>query len=70
MAPPNADAHKKDEKKEAPADQAPAFGAPRKDTRGFALIIRTGPHEFVVAGSGCSHAFIESSTWDNRRSLG
>ena len=52
MAPPNADAHKKDDKKDAPADQAPAFGAPRKDTRGFALIIHTGPHEFVVAGSG------------------
>ena len=52
MAPPNANAQKKDEKKDASADQAPVFGAPRKDTRGFALIVRTGPHEFVVAGSG------------------
>jgi len=52
MAPPNADAHKKEEKKDSPADEAPAFGAPKKDTRGFALVIRTGPNELVVAGSG------------------
>jgi hypothetical protein len=52
MAPPNANAKKKDDKKDEAADQAPAFGAPRKDTRGFALVVRTGPHEFLVAGSG------------------
>ncbi len=51
MAPPSA-AAKTDEKKEAPPQQAPAFGARPKDTRGFALIIRTAPDQLVVVGSG------------------
>jgi hypothetical protein len=52
MTPPTANAPKKDENKDATAQQAPAFGAPQKDTRGFALVVRTGPNEFVMAGSG------------------
>lgn len=52
MALPGANPSKEDEKKEASPQQAPAFGAPSKDTRGFALVIRTAPNQFVVVGSG------------------
>jgi len=48
MAPPGP--QKKDEKKDSPADQAPAFGASPKDT-GVALVIRTAPDQFVIVGS-------------------
>ena len=50
MAPPGAQKH--DEKKDTSADQAPAFGAPPENTRGFVLVIRTAPDQFVVVGSG------------------
>ena len=50
MAPPSA--VKTDEKKEAPPQPAAAFGQRPKDTRGFALVIRTAPNELVVVGSG------------------
>ena len=50
MAPPSA--AKTDEKKETPSQPAAAFGQRPKDTRGFALVIRTAPNELVVVGSG------------------
>jgi Domain of unknown function (DUF5597)/Beta-galactosidase len=42
-------APKPDEKKDAPAPLAP-FSPPPKDTRGFAIVIRTASNEFLIAG--------------------
>jgi Domain of unknown function (DUF5597)/Beta-galactosidase len=49
MAPPGANDAKK---VDAPPQQAPAFGVTPKDVRGFALVVQTGPSEFLIAGSG------------------
>ncbi len=54
MAPPSAKkpAEKSDEKKIPATDQAPVFGQTAKDDRGFAIVIRTKPNQFIIAGSG------------------